>query len=150
MHEDVLTMIEREVLSWPGVSKETRGTAVTPGIDVTIYWLGRRQIGHIHHDGVVDLQFPKVLHDELIATYLAALDIHQSASPNGDDLRRPGSLRRRGRRKADSARGQQEANVWGVGPHAANIYGYQLSAISYQRCTGGIAAAAHAPLIADS
>jgi hypothetical protein len=67
MHEEVLTMIEREVLSWPGVSKETRGTAVTPGIDVTIYWLGRRQIGHIHHDGVADVQFPKALHDELIA-----------------------------------------------------------------------------------
>jgi hypothetical protein len=68
MHEELLTMVEREVLSWPGVSKETRGTEVTPGIDVTIYWLGRRQIGHIHHDGVVDLQFPKALHDELIAT----------------------------------------------------------------------------------
>ena len=67
MHEDVLTMIEREVLSWPDVSKETRGTAVTPGIDVTIYWFGRRQIGHIHHDGVADVQFPKALHDELIA-----------------------------------------------------------------------------------
>jgi hypothetical protein len=60
-------MVEREVLSWPGVSKETRGTDVTPGTDVTIYWLGRRQIGHIHHDGVADLQFPKALHDELIA-----------------------------------------------------------------------------------
>jgi hypothetical protein len=67
MHEELLTMIEREVLSWPGVRKETPGTAVTPGIDVTIYWLGRRQIGHIHHDGVADVQFPKALHDELIA-----------------------------------------------------------------------------------
>ncbi|HEX2173732.1 MAG TPA: luciferase family protein [Dehalococcoidia bacterium] len=67
MHEELLTVIEREVLSWPGVSKETRGTDVTPGIAVTIYWLGRRQIGHIHHDGVADVQFPKALHDELIA-----------------------------------------------------------------------------------
>jgi hypothetical protein len=66
MHAELLTMIERELLSWPGISKETRGTAVTPGIDVTIYWLGRRQIGHIHHDGVADVQFPKALHDELI------------------------------------------------------------------------------------
>jgi hypothetical protein len=66
MHEKLLTRVEREVLSWPGVSKETRGIDVTPGIDVTIYWLGRRQIGHIHHDGVADLQFPKALHDELI------------------------------------------------------------------------------------
>jgi hypothetical protein len=67
MDEELLTMVEREVLSWPGVSNETRGTDVTPGIDVTIYWLGRRQIGHIHHDGVADVQFPRVLHDELIA-----------------------------------------------------------------------------------
>jgi hypothetical protein len=67
MDEELLAMVDREVLSWPGVSKETRGTAVTPGIDVTIYWLGRRQIGHIHHDGVADLQFPRTLHDELIA-----------------------------------------------------------------------------------
>jgi hypothetical protein len=67
MHKELLTMVEREVLSWPGVSKETRGTDVTPGIDVTIFWLGRRQIGHIHHDGVADLQFPKALHDQLIA-----------------------------------------------------------------------------------
>jgi hypothetical protein len=68
MQEELLTIVEREVLSWPGVSKEIRGTDVTPDIDVTIYWLGRRQIGHIHHDGVADLQFPKALHDELIAT----------------------------------------------------------------------------------
>jgi hypothetical protein len=67
MDEELLTMVEREVLSWPGVSKETRGTDVTPGIDVTIYWLGRRQLGHIHHDGVADFQVSKVLHDELIA-----------------------------------------------------------------------------------
>jgi hypothetical protein len=67
MDEELLAMIERELLSWPGISKETRGTDVTPGIDVTIYWLGRRQIGHIHHDGVADVQFPKALHDELIA-----------------------------------------------------------------------------------
>ena len=67
MDEALLTMVEREVLSWPGVSKETRSTDVSPGIDVTIYWLGRRQIGHIHHDGVADFQIPKALHDELIA-----------------------------------------------------------------------------------
>jgi Family of unknown function (DUF5519) len=72
MHEELLTMVEREVLSWPGVSKETRGTDVTPGVDVTIYWLGRRQLGHIHHDGVANLQFPRALCDELIAAGRAA------------------------------------------------------------------------------
>ena len=68
MNDDVLAFLERELLRWPGVSKETRGAAVTPGIDVTIYWLGRRQVGHIHHDGVADRQFPRPRHDELIAT----------------------------------------------------------------------------------
>jgi hypothetical protein len=67
MDDQVMAQLEREVLSWQGVSKETRGTDVTPGIDVTIYWLGKRQIGHVHHDGVADLQFPRALHDELIA-----------------------------------------------------------------------------------
>jgi hypothetical protein len=67
MPEEYLAQVEREILTWPGLSKETRATDVTPGIDVTIYWLGQRQIGHVHHDGVADLQFPKTLHDELIA-----------------------------------------------------------------------------------
>jgi hypothetical protein len=67
MFDELLTRLEGEVLTWPGVSNETRTTEVTPGIDVTIYWLGRRQLGHIHHDGVADLQFPRTLHDDLIA-----------------------------------------------------------------------------------
>lgn len=67
MNDDLLTSVASEVLAWPGVSKETRGADVTPGSDVTIYWLGRRQLGHIHHDGVADLQFPRAIHDELIA-----------------------------------------------------------------------------------
>jgi hypothetical protein len=67
MNDEVLAQFEREVLSWSGVSKETRATDITPGIDVTIYWLGKRQIGHVHHDGVADLQFPRAVHDELIA-----------------------------------------------------------------------------------
>jgi hypothetical protein len=67
MNEVYLEKIEREILAWPGLSKETRATDVTPGVDVTIYWLGRRQIGHIHHDGVADVQFPRDVHHELIA-----------------------------------------------------------------------------------
>ena len=71
MDEELMALIDRELLSWPGISKETRGTDVTLGIDVTTYWLGRRQIGHIHHDGVADVQFPKALHDELIAAVVS-------------------------------------------------------------------------------
>ncbi len=61
MNDELLALIEREVLSWPGVSKE-------PGrMEVVVYRFGQRQIGHIHHDGVADLLFPKALHDELIS-----------------------------------------------------------------------------------
>ncbi|MDP9364036.1 MAG: NAD(P)H-dependent oxidoreductase [Chloroflexota bacterium] len=64
--DELLASVEREILAWPGVRKEHRWTAVTDS-DVAIYWLGRRQIGHVHDDGVADFQFPKPLHDELIA-----------------------------------------------------------------------------------
>jgi hypothetical protein len=60
----LIAQVEGEVLSWPGVSKEFRPSSVG---DATIYWLGKRQLGHIHIDGVADLQFPKADHDELIA-----------------------------------------------------------------------------------
>ncbi len=66
MHEELLSAVEREVLGWPGVRKEQRWTAVTDS-DVAIYWVGRRQIGHVHDDGVADLQFPRAVHDGLIA-----------------------------------------------------------------------------------
>ena len=61
MDDELLRSIDGEVLGWPGVSKDPDGR------NVTVYRFGRRQIGHIHHDGVADLQFPKALHDELIA-----------------------------------------------------------------------------------
>src|ERR671910_3105739 len=69
MNDEVLASIEREVLDWPGVSKEThrgsrRGLRVPPA---TIYSFGRRQIGHIHDTGVADLTFPREIHDELIS-----------------------------------------------------------------------------------
>lgn len=64
MNHDLISAVEREILAWPGVSKEFRRSPVG---DATIYWLGDRQLGHIHTDGVADLQFPRALHDELIA-----------------------------------------------------------------------------------
>lgn len=62
MDGELLRSIDGEVLGWPGVSKDPDAR------NVTVYRLGRRQIGHIHHDGVADLQFPKALHDELISS----------------------------------------------------------------------------------
>jgi hypothetical protein len=69
MNDEVLASIEREVLDWPGVSKEThrggqRGIRVPPA---TIYKFGRRQIGHIHDTGVADLIFTREIHDQLIS-----------------------------------------------------------------------------------
>jgi len=65
MNGELLALIEREVLGWPGVSKDRDGTAVS------VYRFGRRQIGHVHHDGVADLPFPRAVHDELISQGLA-------------------------------------------------------------------------------
>jgi hypothetical protein len=61
MNGELLALIEREVLGWPGVSKDPDGTAVSG------YRFGRRQIGHVHHDGVADLPFPRAVNDELIS-----------------------------------------------------------------------------------
>ncbi len=61
MNGELLALIEREVLGWPGVSKDPDGRAVS------VYRFGRRQIGHVHHDGVADLPFPRAVHDELIS-----------------------------------------------------------------------------------
>jgi hypothetical protein len=65
MDNELLASIEREVLGWPGVSKDPDRS------HVALYRFGRRQIGHVHRDGVADLTFPKALHDALISDGLA-------------------------------------------------------------------------------
>lgn len=71
VNDELVRAIEREVLSWPGVTKETgeggpgRGGFWVPPF--TVYRFGRKEIGHVHHDGVADLPFPKKIHDELIS-----------------------------------------------------------------------------------
>ena len=71
MNNELLEMVEREVLSWPGVSKEKhRGGSGQGRFRVppaTVYRFGRRHIGHIHNTGVADLTFPREIHDELIS-----------------------------------------------------------------------------------
>jgi hypothetical protein len=52
-------------LSWPGV------TARPHRFGGTEYRLGRREIGHVHGDYLVDIPFPKNVRDELIAAGLA-------------------------------------------------------------------------------
>ena len=71
MNAEQLTMVERELLGWPGVSKEThRGGQGQGGFWVppaTVYKFGRRALGHIHDTGVADLTFTREIHDELIS-----------------------------------------------------------------------------------
>ncbi len=71
MNDELLEMVEREVLGWSGVSKETGGGGAGRGgfwvPPATVYRFGRRQIGHIHDTGVADLTFPREIHDELIS-----------------------------------------------------------------------------------
>jgi hypothetical protein len=72
MNDGLLARIERELLGWPGVSKETGGGGparngfwVPPA---TIFRFGRRHLGHVHHneDGLADFSFPKDVREELI------------------------------------------------------------------------------------
>jgi len=56
------TVITQAVLAWEGAS-------VTPhrfgGVE---FLLGKREIGHIHGDHLVDIPFPTKLRDEVVAT----------------------------------------------------------------------------------
>ncbi len=61
MNDEPQTMVERELITWPGVSA-TRGRFAS-----TAFLYGKREIGHIHRNGVADLPFPRAVHDELIA-----------------------------------------------------------------------------------
>ena len=71
MNDELLASIEREVLGWPGVSKEKHRGGPGQGRfwvpPATIYKFGRGTLGHIHDTGVADLTVPKEIHDELIS-----------------------------------------------------------------------------------
>ncbi|MEJ7655086.1 MAG: luciferase family protein, partial [Chloroflexia bacterium] len=72
MQAELLAEIERELLSWPGVGKESGsggpgrgGFWVSP---FTSYTLGRKELGHIHQEiGVADLTFTREIHDRLVS-----------------------------------------------------------------------------------
>ena len=76
MDHELLASLDREVVGWPGVSKEAqaggpgRGGFWVPPF--TSYRFGRREIGHVHDTGIADLPFPKEIHDRLIADGRAA------------------------------------------------------------------------------
>ena len=56
-----LQKIHEAVSGWPGV------TARPHRFGGTEYRLGRREIGHVHGDHLVDIPFPKKVRDEIVA-----------------------------------------------------------------------------------
>jgi len=66
MIERLLSAIERELLSWPGVNK--RASPGGPGQGgfwvppFPSYRFGRRELGHVHDTGLADLPFPRPIH----------------------------------------------------------------------------------------
>jgi hypothetical protein len=62
MNDELLAAVDRELITWRGITRE-QGR-----FNSTAYKLGKREIGHIHRNGVADLAFPRAVYDELIAT----------------------------------------------------------------------------------
>ena len=58
----VRQLIHEAVGSWPGVE------AVTHRFGGTEYRFGRKEMGHVHGDRLVDMPLPRRLHDELVAS----------------------------------------------------------------------------------
>ena len=59
--ELLLTMVEHEVLRWPGVTSE-------PGrFGATSFRYGKREIGHIHHDRIADLPVTTEMREDILA-----------------------------------------------------------------------------------
>jgi hypothetical protein len=59
--DSYISTIEREVLSWPGVTSE-------PGrFGATSFRYGKREIGHIHRDRIADLPVTTEIKEDLLA-----------------------------------------------------------------------------------
>ena len=60
-HKGAQARITEAVTSWPGVTAQPHRFG---GVE---YGIGKREIGHIHGDHMVDIPFPKKVRDEIIA-----------------------------------------------------------------------------------
>lgn len=67
MNDEWITLIEREVTSWPGVTLGDTGRGARQ------FRHGRVELGHLHGSSFADLPFPKKVRDELIAQGRAAV-----------------------------------------------------------------------------
>jgi Family of unknown function (DUF5519) len=61
MSDELSTLIEREVKSWPGVTTDDAGRG---GLQ---FRYGKVELGHLHGSSFADLPFPKKIRSELIA-----------------------------------------------------------------------------------
>jgi hypothetical protein len=59
--KDAQGRISEAVTSWPGVTSEPHRFG---GVE---YVIGKREIGHIHGDHLVDIPFPKKVREEIVA-----------------------------------------------------------------------------------
>lgn len=60
--KDASKIIDQQVLSWPGI------TAHPHRFGGREYLLGRREIGHIHGDYLVDIPLPTKVRNEIVAS----------------------------------------------------------------------------------
>ena len=61
MKDDLLALVEREVLGWPGTSSE-------PGrFGSVAFRYGRREIGHVHRDMIADLPVRQEMRERLLS-----------------------------------------------------------------------------------
>ncbi|MDQ3327905.1 MAG: DUF5519 family protein [Chloroflexota bacterium] len=75
MNDELITLIEREVTSWPGV---TTGDTGRGGLQFNY---GRVEIGHLHGGSCADIPFPRKVRDQLLADGKA--DIHPPLPTSG-------------------------------------------------------------------
>jgi len=61
MNESIQQAIVREVSAWPGVTTAPHRFG---GIELRY---GRRELGHVHGDQLVDLPFPLLIREQLVA-----------------------------------------------------------------------------------
>lgn len=57
--------VSRELESWPDVKPQRHRFGGTEWV------FGRREVGHIHGDALIDIPFPKAVRDEVVAAKLA-------------------------------------------------------------------------------
>ena len=61
MNDDLLSLVEREVLGWPGTSSG-------PGrFGSVAFRYGRREIGHVHRDLIADLPVTQEMRERLLS-----------------------------------------------------------------------------------